>query len=805
MADDPEETEEAGRSQEAEALAELTLCENLAQTSGWAARWSAVQSGADGALLWAPDALHPLFLCIGASGDATEKYLRRSVPSDRGFVAELLEAREPKTLGAVDLLAASDPFLKAIPKGVETAIAVPLAAEGIFVGILVLLFASSANADEALAQLDEFQDYATPALGRALRSERKTVGMLRAIERLTNLFDLSKAFGSTIDLAELSAIITGKAADFLTAEAASLWLLDGDEVVLSSNSINESYSIDPPPSSVGAAVVGDVLASREVMRKNQLAEDDPIRTADPAYTVKSILAAPLVEEEKPVGVLVMTNKRGRHPEFTAADEELVLDLARQAVRAIRNARLYEAEKKVEELDALLAVSREITATLDLDKVMSTVVNASSALIRYDRSAIAVLQRGKLKLGAVSGVAEIDRQDESIKRTEALLEWVFFGGSDVAVTREDDGKIVTDRPETEEKFKTFFEGSGMRSFFGTLLQDEEGKLGVLGFESAEPLVFEQDTKDLMQILVNQATVAVRNAQLYQQVPLAGFWKPLLEKRRKLAEVPTRRAAKWAIGAAAALVLLFLVPWGVRVDGPARVTPAKRTSVTASVDGFVDQVLHREGDRVAAGDVLATQRDDAYRSELAEARSELSIAESDVARHRTSGDSAQMAQALARHDELRAKIDFAESKLSWTQVRSPVSGVVVTPHLEEKIGQRLASGQELCVVADDSAVTVEVAVPEGDVSLLRVDEPVSLKINSYPTRTFKGSVTRVGAAVHEEGGERFVIAETRVANDGGTLKTGMVGRAKVSVGRHSLAYGLFRGPARWLWTKLWPLLP
>ena len=32
-----------------------------------------------------------------------------------------------------------------------------------------------------------------------------------------------------------------------------------------------------------------------------------------------------------------------------------------------------------------------------------------------------------------------------------------------------------------------------------------------------------------------------------------------------------------------------------------------------------------------------------------------------------------------------------------------------------------------------------------------------------------------------------------------------RAKVSVGKRSVAYAFFRGPARWLWTKLWPLLP
>ena len=53
---------------EAFALAELALCENLSQTSGWAARWSASMTGADAALLWAPDTVHPLFLCIGAHG-----------------------------------------------------------------------------------------------------------------------------------------------------------------------------------------------------------------------------------------------------------------------------------------------------------------------------------------------------------------------------------------------------------------------------------------------------------------------------------------------------------------------------------------------------------------------------------------------------------------------------------------------------------------------------------------------------------------------------------------------------------------
>ena len=91
------------------------------------------------------------------------------------------------------------------------------------------------------------------------------------------------------------------------------------------------------------------------------------------------MAVPLVEEKAAVGALILTNKRGRHPEFTPEDEELLQDLGRQAVRALRNARQHEAEKKVEELDALLTVSREITATLDLDKVQEFVAQARGAL------------------------------------------------------------------------------------------------------------------------------------------------------------------------------------------------------------------------------------------------------------------------------------------------------------------------------------------------------------------------------------------------------------------------------------------
>jgi len=166
---------------------------------------------------------------------------------------------------------------------------------------------------------------------------------------------------------------------------------------------------------------------------------------------------------------------------------------------------------------------------------------------------------------------------------------------------------------------------------------------------------------------------------------------------------------------------------------------------------------------------------------------------------------MGQAISRRDEMRARAAWAEERLAVTRLRAPEAGIVVTHRLDERVGQFLPAGAELAVLAETSFLLVEVAIPERDATLLAEGQNVTLKMNAYPTRIFRGSVSRLGAAVREEGEERFIIAETRVENPGGLLKPGMLGTAKVSTGRRPLFVALLRRPARWVASKLWPLLP
>jgi multidrug resistance efflux pump len=225
----------------------------------------------------------------------------------------------------------------------------------------------------------------------------------------------------------------------------------------------------------------------------------------------------------------------------------------------------------------------------------------------------------------------------------------------------------------------------------------------------------------------------------------------------------------------------------------------------VDGTVNSVLHHEGDVVQAGEIIATLDPEVYKAALADARASYAIAISDVARYQEVADSVNMFEAQSKRDELKVRIALEEDRLARTSLRAPSSGVIVTPRIEERVGQFLTKGTELCVIADAGSVVAEVAIPETEVALIRENEPVTLKLNPYPTRTFRGTLTRPGTHVREDGKDRFVVAEARIEEHSGLLKTGMQGKAKVSTDRVPLAVAIFRKPVRYLWNKLWPLLP
>jgi RND family efflux transporter MFP subunit len=415
-----------------------------------------------------------------------------------------------------------------------------------------------------------------------------------------------------------------------------------------------------------------------------------------------------------------------------------------------------------------------------------------------------VDRGKVNIEAVSGRIEVDKKSQEMKDLNNMLTWSAGWNKGVYVS-EFNEKIVTEREEDREKFKQYFEKTGYKSFVALPLKDEEGELGILCFESATPYFLDERHLEVISILAYQATVAVRNAQLYRQVPLVDLMQPFIKRKTQIMRMPKSRKIAWATGIGLALLLLIVVPWNMKVVGDVTILPALRTPVVSEVEGIIQTVNFREGDRVSRGTEIAALKDYDYRLSLEGFQSRKDVLLKEISRSESTGDSATARLKRIEMQQVDREINFSNDQLGRTKLRSPVDGVIITPRIEEKAAQLIRKGEEFCEVANVKKVRAQVAVEEGDLSYLKQGQKITLKMNSYPTAKFYGEVKRLGAELRGKESQRYYIVEAEIENADEFLKSGMAGKAKIGTGYRSIGYVLFHSPVRFLWKKLWVWMP
>ena len=104
---------------------------------------------------------------------------------------------------------------------------------------------------------------------------------------------------------------------------------------------------------------------------------------------------------------------------------------------------------------------------------------------------------------------------------------------------------------------------MRGFYAVPLADDDGRVGTLSFESSDPDFLGPVHLEMIKILSAQATVALRNASLYREVPFIDLLKPVLDQKRKFLALEKRRQAALVVGRcrrAAVPVDFSLCPFG-----------------------------------------------------------------------------------------------------------------------------------------------------------------------------------------------------------------------------------------------------
>jgi RND family efflux transporter MFP subunit len=554
--------------------------------------------------------------------------------------------------------------------------------------------------------------------------------------------------------------------------------------------LNPNEGVAGTVSDTGESVcISDPTDSRLLQRNSGLSK--PV--------IMSLMLTPITDRGSLVGVIEVVNKLDR---TTFDDDDLftLTSLTDTASNALHNASLLIAERKVEILETLNAVSHEITSTLNLDRMLQTIVNAPQAVIPYDRAALALEQKGRFKLSAVTGLTQVNTDAPEIAPLNVVLQWAALS-SEIIHVRQHDDEIDADREETRAKFRKYFMDSGMRGFYALPLNDDTGRVGMLCLESSDPDFLSPAHIEILEVLASQATVALRNAQMYKEVPFITLLEPVLSRKRKFMAMEKRRRAVITGGAVALVFFLGVFPLPLRVDGGAVVAPVHRAQVQPEVEGVIRKVLVAEGQQVQEGQVLAEMETWNAQSAVAEAQSKYGSATLQMNRALAGNDGTAAGAQRGQVEYWRGELERARMLLDKLQLRSPIAGLIATPHVENFVGRKLGRGDTFAEVVDSSREIVDVAIDDDDAGLLKVGQKASVKLNSFPTRTFHGQVAVISPkaeSVHEA-----PVFYSRVAlnNADGAIRAGMEGRGKIRVGWRPAGYVLFRGPLLWAYSKLW----
>lgn len=229
--------------------------------------------------------------------------------------------------------------------------------------------------------------------------------------------------------------------------------------------------------------------------------------------------------------------------------------------------------------------------------------------------------------------------------------------------------------------------------------------------------------------------------------------------------------------------------------------------ARTDGPLTAVYAGSGDRVQAGQVLATIDAADAEQRVAQARAALRMAEAtreqrkatlEVARTQASRSrllfgqnllsrndldlaeaqldtaKSQLQVAEAQIEQARAQLESARLDLAQTRIIAPFDGFIGTRHLD--LGAHATTNRPVFSIVDLSTIRTTVAVPAQEAVHLRRGQPATLVVDVLPDQTFRGVVARVSSVFDPQ--TNTVEAEVEIPNPEHVLKPGMYANVSIA---------------------------
>ncbi len=193
--------------------------------------------------------------------------------------------------------------------------------------------------------------------------EQEVAHLQRALQELSVLNELATAINSTDDMECIMRTIIKRSLTAVKAQQATVTLVDTEALVPAGTIVREmgegaggeSFHLDEN-------LLGRILHTGRPLMVNQVQDDPQLCELSLATGIHNLIAVPLQDGKRVIGVLIVFNKNGKQG-FDSDDLRLLTIIASQSAQVLDRARLHELEHKALEMQEELGMAEKIQMRL----------------------------------------------------------------------------------------------------------------------------------------------------------------------------------------------------------------------------------------------------------------------------------------------------------------------------------------------------------------------------------------------------------------------------------------------------------
>jgi len=342
----------------------------------------------------------------------------------------------------------------------------------------------------------------------AIRNARAYRARAERTRRLAAVLDATRAITSTMDLDEVLRHVSEAAADVVDVSRSVIYEYrpESDSIIYRSlfercvspaaapdDALGTPYALDDHPGDRAIMTGGAVV----VEHASDAGLPDDRKASLLAWTEKTVLNVPLAFRGEPVGILRLYDMVEER-DFDPDEIELMRSLGELASAALHNARLFRAQKEQSaRLLGLFDTSRALGSTFDLGTVVTAAEDGVRQLFGADAETRVWLRAGDDGF-APAGAAPQDGQEPALDAPAAVEEPPPLAREALAALRPVQAAEAT--------------GSSLVAPLVAGSREE----GFVHVTVPEKRAFLPGEVEALQVLANQAAVALTNAGLYRKV-------------------------------------------------------------------------------------------------------------------------------------------------------------------------------------------------------------------------------------------------------------------------------------------------